>query len=198
MNCPESVATGSGPQFIDDAPVAGTQLLVRQTFNPYEQASPDANHHYWGWQRHPSRNYDSVLAVDAFVAVDDELTHVGHIDWAISGDYANGGGNVHQGFIPKDKHEELAKEACIDDVLALRVQEAFQGRGLGSLMLATSAVALHAAGVTRFYSGGMLEPAQQLYGRFGIRKADFPSGHAHDKHLPIERLIEPSVAYLKN
>lgn len=97
---------------------------------------------------------------------------------------------MHDAVIPKRNYEKLARQKWDSrrDALAFRVDQAYQQEGVGSLMLAVSAVVLPEIGVRSFYTGVILEKAQRTYERFDIRfKEDFP-GKDFDEHLPIERL----------
>ncbi len=64
-------------------------------------------------------------------------------------------------------------------------------------MLATSSIALKAAGLAKFYSGGLLDPAKRTYTRFGITPDDFKANQDRraverwkTTQLPIERLAD--------
>lgn len=168
-----------------------TRLVKNPAIEPNSQANPDFYHWAQDWA---GKKHTGAVLVDAF-AEDDEgkLKPVGHIDWWLAGDYANGGGNMHRALVPEHPHEELAVERWgqESDYTAFKVEPEYQQQGIGSLMLASSAVALPAQGVTEFYTGALLDPAKKTYEGFGLSPDDFPVGYV-TRGIPIERLSDSS------
>ena len=141
------------------------------------------------WRFGYTQTLDAVLAIDVYMGEDTStLTPLGHRDWAIEDSKASGAGNVHDAFIPKNKHEKLAQEKWIGDT-AFKVEKDYQSQGVGTLMLATSAIVLPKMGVESFRIGALLAPAKSTYKRFGIEQGDFVINNEF-VHLPMERLSQ--------
>lgn len=149
----------------------------------------DANPNFYKWDnRNPATG---VVLVDVYIEDKAVRQPLAHMDWWLQKDYANGGGNMHDAAIPRNDHEQLARERWYpNDYTAFKVDYDYHRQGIGSLMVATSAVVLPALGVRNFYTGGLLLSAKRTYERFGIREEDFPDVPAFNRHLPIERLTE--------
>lgn len=204
----EPEQSGVEPQFMEALSRADGSLmpLTRKTVNggrlfisarivqnpliePESPANPDFYHWKQDWA---GRQHTGVLLIDTFAEEEkDELKPIGHIDWWLTGSYANGGGNMHRALVPGNPHEELATERWGQetDYTAFKVEPEYQQQGIGSLMLATSAVTLQAQGVTEFYSGALLDPAKRTYERFGLTPDDFPVGNL-TRGIPIQRLSD--------
>ncbi len=169
-------------------------IAVRHLRNPGEEKDEDVNPRFYGFDkemRGHSPIMTGVLLIDVFGEEGQQIRPLGHMDWySLHDDYANGGGNMHAAAIPKSGHERLAGERWNEhDYTAFKVDNAHQGEGVGSLLVATSAVVLPAIGVKDFYTGALLYPAKRTYARFGISLEDF-TGRAYDRHLPIENLSQ--------
>ncbi|OGD84620.1 hypothetical protein A2165_02270 [Candidatus Curtissbacteria bacterium RBG_13_40_7] len=167
-------------------------ITTRNIKNPTKVKNPDANPSFYGWRDsdEPMDQFTNALLIDTYVGDGEKIVPLGHMDWWIHDDYANGGGNMHEAGIPKSEHEQLSRQRW-KDAIGFKVEYGHHQRGLGSLMLATSAVTLQALGVRNFYPGGLLEPAKRTYSRFGIQDKNFPhTKNPWDRHLPIERLSQ--------
>lgn len=153
-----------------------------------ENISPNVNSRFWGWAE-DSMEKTGVILVDIYAKDGREILPLGHMDWWLDKDYANGGGNMHDAATPQNKHEQAARKRWDHRIeqAAFKVNPKYHNQGLGSLMLATSALVLEAKGIKRFYTGALLEPAQNTYARFNIQPLDF-QGSGNDRSLPIERL----------
>lgn len=159
-----------------------------------KKANPD----FYGWeedrQREGKPNNTGVMLVDMYVELEGKITPIGHMDWWLREDYANGGGNMHQATISQGDYEQAASNKWHkNDFTAFKVDYDQHYQGLGSLMVATSAVVLPAIGIKKFFTGGLLEPAIRTYQRFGISEEDFPPsirGNVYARNLPIERLAQ--------
>ncbi len=172
----------------------GKRLFVTARYirNPVIEPDPKAAPDFYHWREDwAGRQHTGVVLVDTYAEGDDVMIPVGHMDWWLTGDYANGGGNMHRAAVPEQSHE-LASDARwgnTEDHIAFKVEPEYQQQGIGSLMLATSAVALPAAGVREFYSGGLLEPAKRTYARFDLNPEDFPL-RPLGSAIPVERLTQ--------
>ncbi len=166
-------------------------ITTRFLEKPQDSEDVNANPWFWGWQDDKySLPMTGVLLVDVYESDGKQLAPLGHLDWFLSGDYANGGGNMHDAAIPKNDHERLANRRWNrDDLIAFRVDYDEHKQGIGSLIVAASGVVLPKLGIKRFYPGGLLQPAVKTYERFGIRKDDF-IGDGWDRHLPIDKLAK--------
>lgn len=162
-----------------------------------EDADTTAIPSFWGWEERgdmPMHPMTGVLLVDVYAEQDGAIMPIGHMDWWLHEDYANGGGNMHQAPIPKNESERLASQRWGGyDYTAFKVEDDYQKQNIGSLMVAASATVLPAIGVRKFYTGALLEPAVKTYERFGIRNREFPRVDGKtlkpfDQHLPIEIL----------
>lgn len=192
----------------------GTDLYVSSRYiaNPNMEDSPDAEKFFFGWDKDKTLGpMTGVLLVDVYAKEDDQIVPVGHMDWWLQGDYANGGGNLHSALVPKNDIEEKSFEFWggklnyKHNTTAFKVIPEYQRQTLGSLMLATSAITLSSLGVNVFYSGGLLDPAKSTYAHFGITPENFRGNEDSDterwksSQLPIERLTEhPYVNELIN
>lgn len=143
----------------------------------------------WWEGTNDALKYDGAMAIDVYQEDRSRMIPLGHMDWWMRGDYANGGGNMHSCFIPKNDHERLSKHMWHDET-AFKVDYGYHRQNVGSFMIASSAIVLPAVGARVFYTGGMLEPAKKTYARFGITADDFPDTRTWDRHLPIERLAQ--------
>jgi GNAT superfamily N-acetyltransferase len=183
--------------------VNGDDLLIttRLLANPLITSNPPGNKYFFGWELNKSGvgAFTGVLLVDMYAQKGDSASSIGHMDWWIKGDYANGGGNMHGALNPQTDFEKLSHDRWGKDWdgIAFRLGPEYRGEGLGSLMIASSGVALAANGVKKFYTGGLLDPAVNAYARFGIAPSDFPRPRYYDdpewiynQSLPIERLSE--------
>ncbi len=186
----------------------GTDLYVSSRYiaNPTMEDSPHAEKYFFGWAEDKTLGpMTGVLLVDVYAKQDDQVVPVGHMDWWLQGDYANGGGNLHSALVPKNDVEERTfdfwggKFNHKHNTTAFKVMPEYQKQQLGSLMVATSSLALSDLGVSRFYTGVLLDPAVATYSRFGVHDGDFPSmGHSQSddpdwwkaRNLPIERLTD--------
>lgn len=167
-------------------------IATRYVRNPDLEEDTRANPEFYGWEKAnmPKHPFTRILLVDTYVEDDSEIVPLGHMDWYLHNDYANGGSNLHEASIPKGEHEQLSRQWWHDSI-AFKVEYAHHQQGLGSLMVATSAVTLPALGVRNFYTGGLLAPAKRTYARFSINEKDFPETvNPFDKHLPIEKLTQ--------
>lgn len=177
-------------------------IATRYVANPNQEESPDAEKWFGGWDREAGTgNFSGVVLVDTYAEEEGKIVPIGHMDWWLQGDYANGGGNMHSAAVPRNEHEQLALDNWGGrwgrDGTAFKLEEEYQRQGLGSLMLATSAAVLLTHGVTRFYTGALLDPAVSTYAHFGINPDDFPRlRHSPEpdwwkqRNLPIERLAQ--------
>lgn len=173
-------------------------IAARNLSNPThnESQSENVDSQFWGWEdkEHniPMHPMTGVLLIDAYAEEDGKIAPLGHMDWWLHDDYANGGGNMHAAPLAKEEHEKLASKRWHKyDYTAFKVDYYYHRQGIGNLMVATSAVALPAIGINKFYTGGLLDPAVKIYERFGIRDSDFPHvTQPFDRHLPIERLSQ--------
>lgn len=152
------------------------------------------NSQFYGWEEERTKeggpHMTGVVLVDIYTEQEGKIVPMGHMDWWLRDDYANGGGNMHQAPLPREEHEqEASKRWYQHDYAAFKVDYENHRQGLGSLMVATSAVVLPVIGIRRFYTGVLLEPAKKTYARFGIKESDFPS-ILKESHLPIERLSQ--------
>jgi hypothetical protein len=151
---------------------------------------------FYGWEedsmREGSPDMTGVILVDVYTQTEDKILPLGHMDWWLRDDYANGGGQVHQASKPQSEHEQAASRRWNQyDSTAFKVDYSYHSHGIGSLMLATSAVALPAFGTRKFFTGRLLDSAKKTYARFGIQESDFPyDQNPWNRHLPIERLSE--------
>ncbi len=173
----------------------GKDLLITARYFPVPDEGKSDNIDM-GWTEdtyYHETDPNSLMIVDVYTKTEEGLTPVGHMDWWGKWyGYVNGGGNMHAYVIPQNEHEVKAQEKWTTwHALntAFRVDEEYQKSGIGSLMLASSAVVLQKQGFRRFYSGALLAPAQSTYRRFQIDLDDFPYGKRWDDHnLPLERL----------
>ncbi len=169
----------------------GEKLYIVTKFlqNPDDVPNDDTDPEFWGW--HDSKfRMTAVMLVDVYAQSAEGMFPLGHMDWGLIDDYANGGGNMHEALIPKNEYERLANQRWYDSI-AFKVDDNYHQQGIGSLLLATSAVALPAIGVKSFYTGVTLGPAKKTYARFGIKKDDFHEDkEPFDPNLPIERLAK--------
>lgn len=175
-------------------------IATRYATNPYLQDSPAADKYSLYWEIRKGREseaFTAVLVTDTYIDEGGVFVPAGHMDWWLRGDYANGGGNMHEALLATAPQEESAKGHWKWDNLAFATVPQYQNEGLGSLMLASSAIALAANGAARFYTGSLLEPAKKTYAHFDIHPDDFPPmrmvGGSIDitmSSLPIERLAE--------
>ncbi len=171
-------------------------ITARYLEKPENPEDVDVNPWFWGWEDDEyGLPMTSVLLVDVYESDGKQIKPLGHLDWFLSGDYANGGGNMHDASVPKNEHEQLANRYWHkNDLIAFRVDYGNHRQGIGSLIVAASGVVLPTLGVKRFYPGGLLPPAIKTYERFGIRKSDF-IGEGWDRHLPIDKLSQsPQVS----
>ncbi len=183
----------------------GTELFIasRYVANPLLEDSPDAEEYFYGWQeeRKGVGAFTGVMVVDVYTKEDGEMLPIGHMDWWLQGDYANGGGNMHGALVPRSEAEQKAQEMwgvpfSNGEKIAFKIQPEYQKQQIGSLMVATSSVVLANNGVSSFYTGVLLDPAVATYERFGIHKDDFPKvRHTQDPKwwrtsLPIDRLAD--------
>lgn len=182
----------------------GTRLFIASRYiaNPTVEDSPDAEKFFGGWERDDIGigAFTGVMLVDVYTKEDGQITPVGHMDWWLQGDYANGGGNEHSAAIPRNDVEQRALDRwggrfnSRDDNTAFKVDPEYQKQQLGSLMLATSGAVLPALGIAGFYSGVLLDPAESTYAHFGITPDDFRAARTRveprwkTQQLPIERL----------
>ena len=149
---------------------------------------------FYGWEENSHKDgkphMTGVMLVDVYTEKDGKIVPMGHMDWWLRNDYANGGGQMHQAAKPQTEHEEeAAKRWHKHDYTAFKVDYDYHKQGIGSLMIAVSAIALPAIGIKKFYTGGLLEPAVKTYEKFGVKEDDF-EGRTFDRHLPIERLSQ--------
>lgn len=171
----------------------GKKIFIAATriANPFVEQSPRADPHFWLWEKDwDGKFHDGVVLVDVYAqGGNGDVDSIGHMDWWLSGSYANGGGNMHQALRPQQPHEMAANEKWgrMQDHIAFSVDPDYQKQDFGTLMLATSGVVLPAIGVDRFYSGGLLEPAKKTYARFGL--TNFPI-ETQEASIPIERLSD--------
>ena len=164
-------------------------IATRYLEKPEDFDDENVNPWFWGWEDDKySLPMTGVLLVDVYESDGKQILPLGHLDWFLSGDYANGGGNMHDAAIAKNEHEKLANRRW-NDLIAFRVEYSNHKEGIGSLIVAASAVALPTLGVKRFYPGGLLAPAVKAYERFGVRKDDF-MGEGWDRHLLIGKLSQ--------
>lgn len=197
----EQVAKADGaPIPLRKKTVDGKRLYITTRYiqNPVEEqvqhltvlgeTSNNVNRRFWGW-KDDSLPKTGVMLVDVYAKEGKKVVPLGHMDWWLDNDYANGGGNMHGAANPQSEHEKLAGKQWDDhyEQAAFKVDSRYHNQGLGSLMIAASAIVLPANGVRRFYTGAILEPAQKTYARFNIRYSDF-TGEGGDRALPIERL----------
>jgi GNAT superfamily N-acetyltransferase len=184
----------------------GKSLFITSRYigNPALEESPYAETGFYGWRDDKGLGAETgVLIIDVYAEKDDGIAPIGHMDWWLQGDYANGGGNMHAAAIPRNEIEERARDVwggrhnLNRDNTAFKILPEYQRQKIGSLMLATSSVALKAVGVTKFYSGGLLDPAVNTYARFGIAPSDFDYNRDSRSverwkttQLPIERLSD--------
>lgn len=163
-----------------------------------EDADKNANPDFYGWEedrhsREGEPDMTGVMLVDVYSEMDGKIVPMGHMDWWLREDYANGGGNMHQAPIGQGKYEQAASDKWHrNDFTAFKVDRDQHYQGLGSLMVAAAAIALPSIGIKKFYTGVLLEPAVKTYARFGIREEDFPEvpGDVWASNLPIERLSQ--------
>lgn len=181
----------------------GNQLFIasRYIVNPRLEDSPDAEKLFYGWEedRKGIGAFSGVVTIDVYAKEGDEIVPVGHMDWWLQGDYANGGGNMHAAIVPRNEVEQRAQDRWGgrygNDHVAFKIEEEYRKQQIGSLMLATSSVVLPNADITRFYTGALLEPAEATYARFDVHKDDFPRiRHTGEekwwqRDLPIDRLV---------
>ncbi len=162
-----------------------------QDTNPDTDTSKKVDSEFRGWdQDRRGGSMTGVMLVDVYAENEGKIVPMGHMDWWLRDDYANGGGQMHQASKPQTEHEEEAsKRWHKHDSTAFKVDYAYHKQGIGSLMIAASAIALPAIGIKKFYTGGLLEPAEKTYERFGVTEDDF-EGRAFERHLPIERLSQ--------
>lgn len=162
-------------------------IAARYLRNPGDSESEEVDSRFWGWE-----DMTGVMLVDAYAENDARIVPLGHMDWWLHDDYANGGGNMHAAPLGKGEHERLANERWHKyDYTAFKIDYEYHRQGIGSLMIAASAVALPAIGIKKFYTGGLLDPAVKTYERFGIRESDFPDvAQPFDRHLPINKLSQ--------
>ena len=168
-------------------------IAVRHLRNPGEEKDEDVNPWFYGFDKDMRVHLPlmtGVLLIDVYGEKEEQIRPLGHMDWySLHDDYANGGGNMHEAAVPRSEHEKLARNTWEFDNAAFKVDYVHHREGIGSLMLATSAVVLPKIGVKNFYTGAILEPAQKTYARFGIKPEDF-TGRGYNRHLPIERLSQ--------
>lgn len=169
-------------------------IAARCLRNPRGNENENIYSKFWGWEEkdmsmHPMTG---VMLVDVYAQSDGKIVPLGHMDWWLHDDYANGGGNMHAAPLAREEHEKLASERWHKyDYTAFKVDYEYHKQGIGSLMVATSALTLPAIGIKKFYTGGLLDPAVKTYERFGIRDSDFPDvAQPFDRHLLIERLSQ--------
>jgi len=181
----------------------GARLFItaRIVANPNLEDSPDADEWFYGWDRERSSlgAFTSVALIDTYAQNGDSVVPIGHMDWWLQEDYANGGGNMHAAAVPKNDHEQLSLDrwggrwGC--DSTAFKLDTNYHGQRIGSLMLATSSLVLPSIGVSKFYTGVLLQPAINTYANFGITPTDFtrakePGMTSWMKTLPIDRLSQ--------
>ncbi len=188
--------------------VEGKNLMIsaRLVSNPLRSDSPSANRYFYGWQedRTGVGTFTGVLLVDMYAQGEDSVSAIGHMDWWLQGDYANGGGNMHSAVVSKTEYEELSKNRWGDDrdSIAFKLEPDYQGEGIGGLMIAASGVALAFNGITKFFTGALLDPAVEAYGRLGVAPDDFPrmryrhdsKDWIYDRSLPIDRISDTPEA----
>lgn len=158
-----------------------------------EGADTTANTRFYGWEedriKKGTPHMTGTVLIDTYLDNEGKIVPFGHMDWWLSGDYANGGGNMHDASIPQGEHEKLAAQQWgRNEHVAFKVDYNHHQQGVGSLMLAASAVVLPAIGMKTFFSGALLDPAKKTYNRFGIKESDFSP--LRDPRLPIDRLSQ--------
>lgn len=140
---------------------------------------------------------DSSLVIDVFSdeePVGFDPTPIGHMDWWISGDHANGGANQHVFLEPNegDSHEIAAKAKWEKSRKAFVVDDEFSKNGIGSFLLAVSALALNNLGVKTFYPGLLLNAGEATYDKFGITLRGEGSMESGQKSIFLEKLNSSS------
>lgn len=175
----------------------GRQLYIaaRHIGNPLEPNTPNTEHakpDFYLWED-VSNGWNiatGVMLVDVYAENEAGIEPLGHMDWWLQYKYANGGGNMHDAAIPTTDAEKLSRKRWHqNDFTAFKVDADYHGQGIGSLMIATTAVVLPAIGMNRFYTGVLLEPAKRAYDRFEIKEDEFPTtGVISYRTLPISRL----------
>jgi hypothetical protein len=143
---------------------------------------------------------DTALIIDVFTGGEDENhppISIGHMDWSLSGDHANGGVNQHNFFQPKPDHlyQGIAKETWGGkSKMAFKIDSSYENQDIGDFMLATSALVLERLGIKSFYPGLLLDDGKEMYEKFGItdedlvvKKASVDKGFAT---IPINKLTE--------
>src|ERR1700679_3846614 len=103
----------------------GTRLFMARKYigNPNLETSPDAEKLFWGWREDKTLGADTgVVLIDVYADEAGEIIPIGHMDWWLQGDYANGGGNMHAAAKPRDETEQQCFVRWgINDNIAFRI-----------------------------------------------------------------------------
>jgi hypothetical protein len=167
----------------------GKKLFISARFvrAPQENLNGDAEPEFWGWYRR-HLPISSVLLLDVYAQTESGIVPLGHMDWSLQDGEANGSGNMHEAVRAKNEHEMLARDMWSTGT-AFKTSPEYQKQNIGTLMIASSASVLPAVGARKFYTGALLPPAENTYGRFGLSEEDF-FNEGKISPLPISRLSE--------
>jgi hypothetical protein len=164
-------------------------VAAKKIDKPCPEGTEGANPNFFGWRaiEWESRPMTSVLLIDIYLGENGEIKPLGHIDWWMNNDYANGGGNMHSARIPATDYEKLANTKWPGPT-AFKIDYDYHKQNLGSFLVSCSAVVLPRIGVNSFYTGILLENGQKTYARFGIEEDSFKEKDGTFSEAPIDIL----------
>jgi len=118
---------------------------------------------------------ESSLLIDVFAQKHDGLQPIAFKDWKVMGTVANEGQNQHYYVTPRTYMEELAHKAWGHPFFlsAFAVSERYERNNLGSLLIATSLVALNSRKVRTVMREGITKSGRRTWERFGVHWEEF-------------------------
>src|SRR3989344_2226086 len=127
-------------------------IAARHFDAPANEQNTGVNKGFWGWND-KSLPMSGVMLIDVYAGnPETDIQPLGHMDWCLRGERANGSGNMHPAVLPKRGYEQLANEMWDSRTsTSFKIDPKYHKQGIGTLMVATSAVVLPSIGVKSFF-----------------------------------------------
>lgn len=134
----------------------GEDIFITSRFFPIPGPNVDiAGTSYDRQNPHFYKEIDGVLYIELYTQKEGKLLPIGKVDWQKEGEEANAHASVRYDVRIKNQreHEERAAKFWDEARMAtIAVSPDFENMGLGTLLLASSALVLHNKGATHFSS----------------------------------------------
>lgn len=174
----------------------GEDLFIASRFFPIPGPNVDiAGTSYDREDPHFYKEIDGVLYIELYAQREGDLVPIGKVDWQKEGEEANGHASVryHVRIENQKEHEEKAAKFWDEARMAtIAVSPEFENMGLGTLLIASSALVLHDRGATHFSPTVLLKGSVQgAIGKFvNIDKVVDSEGLASPKKGRIDKYFE--------